>query len=169
MTTHVQERVATVSSLTSGSAAAATKTEPAKSDGDDTPTFKITQLADEFGITTRAIRFYEDKGLLHPRREGQSRIYRPRDRARLKLIVRGRRVGFTLAEIREIIDLYDLEDGGETHYRHGLRKFRERIASLQQQQHEITEQIKQLEEGCERVEGILRSRFAQGESQSATA
>lgn len=126
---------------------------------DKSRTFTITQLAEEFDITTRAIRFYEDKGLVHPLREGQTRIYRPRDRARLILIVRGRRVGLTLAEIKEIIDLYDLEDGGEAHYRLGLRKFRERIKTLTQQKEDIDFQIEQLEQGCERVEDILRTRF----------
>lgn len=124
-----------------------------------TLTFTITQLAEEFSITTRAIRFYEDKGLLHPLREGQTRIYRPRDRARLILVVRGRRVGFTLAEIKEIIDLYNLEDGGEAHYRLGLKKFRERIEQLKHQREEIGIQIKELEDGCERVEKILTARF----------
>lgn len=126
-----------------------------------TPTFTITQLAEEFGITTRAIRFYEDKELLHPLREGQTRIYRPRDRARLILIVRGRRVGFALAEIKEIIDLYDLEDGGEAHYRHGLKKFREQIEHLKHQREEIGIQIQELEDRCEQVEKVLATRFAQ--------
>ena len=64
-------------------------------------TFSITQLAEEFGLTTRAIRFYEDKGLLSPERRGQTRVYHPRDRARLTLIVRGKNVGLALAEIKE--------------------------------------------------------------------
>lgn len=126
-----------------------------------TPTFTITQLAEEFGITTRAIRFYEDKRLLHPLREGQTRIYRPRDRARLILVIRGRRVGLALSEIKEIIDLYDLEDGGEAHYRFGLKKFRERIECLNHQKEEISIQIQELEKGCERMEKILTTRFGQ--------
>lgn len=128
------------------------------------PTFTITQLAEEFGITTRAIRFYEDKGLLHPLREGQTRIYRSRDRARLILIVRGRRVGFALAEIKEIIDLYDLEDGGEAHYRLGLKKFRERIEHLNRQKEEISIQIQELDDRCGVVENILTTRFGQKRS-----
>lgn len=77
-------------------------------------TWSITELAEEFGLTTRAIRFYEDKGLLSPERRGQTRIYHPRDRARLILIVRGKNVGLALAEIKEILSLYDQEDGCET-------------------------------------------------------
>jgi len=134
--------------------------------GAETPTFTITQLAEEFGVTTRAIRFYEDKDLLHPLRQGQTRIYRPRDRARLQLIVRGKRVGFTLAEIREILDLYDLHDSGEAQYRHALVKFEERIDSLRQQKSEIDAQIDQLQDGLNRVEGLLRDAQSDGAPKS---
>ncbi|KHT64297.1 MerR family transcriptional regulator [Photobacterium gaetbulicola] len=70
-------------------------------------TFKISELAREFDITTRSIRFYEDVGLLQPERQGNTRIYQRRDKIRLKLILRGKRLGFSLAEIRELFDLYD--------------------------------------------------------------
>ena len=70
-------------------------------------TYTITDLAREFDVTPRAIRFYEDQGLLAPRREGQRRIYTPRDRTRLKLTLRGKRLGLTLSEIRELIDMYE--------------------------------------------------------------
>ena len=69
--------------------------------------FSISELAREFDVTPRAIRFYEDQGLLSPRREGQRRIYTPRDRTRLKLTLRGKRLGLTLSEIRELIDMYE--------------------------------------------------------------
>src|SRR5205807_1656319 len=69
--------------------------------------FSISELAREFDVTPRAIRFYEDQGLLAPRRAGQRRIYTPRDRTRLKLTLRGKRLGLTLAEIRELIDMYE--------------------------------------------------------------
>src|SRR5687767_15868275 len=69
--------------------------------------FSISELAQEFDVTPRAIRFYEDQGLLAPRREGQRRIYTPRDRTRLKLTLRGKRLGLTLSEIRELIDMYE--------------------------------------------------------------
>jgi DNA-binding transcriptional MerR regulator len=71
--------------------------------------FSITDLAREFAVTNRAIRFYEDEGLISPDRDGQRRVYNQRDRIRLMLILRGRRLGFSLKEIREIIDLYDAD------------------------------------------------------------
>ncbi|PSU36082.1 MerR family transcriptional regulator [Photobacterium lutimaris] len=70
-------------------------------------TFKISEMAKEFDITTRSIRFYEDVGLLQPKRQGSTRVYHRRDKIRLKLILRGKRLGFSLAEIRELFDLYD--------------------------------------------------------------
>ena len=75
---------------------------------EDHRTYSIRQLCREFGATARALRFYEDKGLLDPARKGQTRVYSSRDRARLKLILRGRRIGFTLAEILEVIVLFEL-------------------------------------------------------------
>src|SRR3954465_12488198 len=74
-------------------------------------TYTITELCEEFGVTARALRFYEDEGLISPERQGLSRIYSWRDRARLAWILRGKRVGFSLSEIREMIDLYDVDDG----------------------------------------------------------
>ena len=74
-------------------------------------TYGIAELAREFGVTARTIRHYEDEGLIAPSRDGQRRVYRPRDRTRLRLILRGRRLGFTLAEVREIVDLYDAAPG----------------------------------------------------------
>ncbi|MDZ7810924.1 MAG: MerR family DNA-binding transcriptional regulator [Arhodomonas sp.] len=76
-------------------------------------TYTISELAREFAITTRAIRFYENRGLLTPRREGQRRVYSRRDRTRLKLTLRGKRLGMTLAEIKEVFDLYDVAHGEE--------------------------------------------------------
>ena len=73
--------------------------------------FSISDLAREFGVTTRAIRFYEDEGLLSPSRSGRQRVYTSRDHVRLKLIVRGKRLGFSLSEVREIIEMYDLDSG----------------------------------------------------------
>ena len=91
-------------------------------------TYTIRQLTKEFGVTARTLRFYEDEGLIAPERRGQTRIYSSRDRARIILILRGRRVGFSLAEIREILDLYDVHDGGVTQIAHARKKFEERIA-----------------------------------------
>jgi DNA-binding transcriptional MerR regulator len=123
-------------------------------------TFTITQLAEEFGLTTRAVRFYEDKGLLSPERQGQTRIYHPRDRARLILIVRGKNVGLALSEIKEILSLYDLQDGCETQNKVAIDKFRRRIASLERQRKEIDLQIATLQESCDRLEAQLKGQLA---------
>lgn len=125
-------------------------------------TYSITQLAEEFGLTTRAIRFYEDKSLLKPERQGQTRIYHPRDRARLILIVRGKNVGLALSEIKEILSLYDLSDGCETQNRVAIDKFRRRIESLEQQRNEIELQIETLKESCARLEEQLEGQIAEG-------
>ncbi len=124
-------------------------------------TYSITQLAEEFGLTTRAIRFYEDKALLKPERQGQTRIYHPRDRARLILIVRGKNVGLALSEIKEILSLYDLSDGCETQNRVAIDKFSRRIASLETQRHEIDLQIETLKESCANLESQLAGQIAE--------
>ncbi len=99
--------------------------------------FTISELAHEFSVTTRTIRFYEEKGLLQPRRQGQRRIYRPADRTRLRLILRGKRLGLSLEESREIIDLYGTVAGGEKQRRALISKIRERKAALEAQQQDI--------------------------------
>src|SRR5688572_12185500 len=76
--------------------------------------FTISDLSEEFGVTARALRFYEDEGLIAPQRIGLARVYSKRDRARLAWILRGKRVGFSLADIREMIDLYDIGDERRT-------------------------------------------------------
>lgn len=100
-------------------------------------TYTITELAKEFGVTTRAIRFYEDQGLLNPAREGRKRIYSKRDRTRLKLTLRGKRLGFALNETRELFDLFDTARGEERQLRHFLKILGERRAILEQQQRDI--------------------------------
>ncbi len=118
-------------------------------------TFTIRNLCVEFRVTPRALRFYEDKGLLYPAREGLNRVYNHRDRARLQLILRGKRVGLSLAEIREILDLYDENDGGAAQMAKSLRKFRERILALEAQRDDIDGAIEQLRGGCDRMERQL--------------
>jgi DNA-binding transcriptional MerR regulator len=93
--------------------------------GERRQTYSITQLRREFDVTARTLRFYEDKGLLEPARDGQTRLYSHRDRARLKLILLGKRVGFSLADIKEILDLYNLKDGRFTQMRVSLEKGRD--------------------------------------------
>ncbi len=117
--------------------------------------YSIRQLCREFDVTPRALRFYEDKGLLAPERRGLSRIYAARDRARLQLILRGKRVGFSLAEISEMLALYDREDGGATQMAASLLKFRERLIGLQRQREDLDKAIAELESGCAWIEQKL--------------
>ena len=118
-------------------------------------TFTIRQLCLEFKCTPRALRFYEDKGLLAPARDGLNRVYSYKDRARLQLILQGKRVGLALAEIGEILDLYEVDDGGAQQAAKSLRKFRERIVALEQQRIDVEAQIKALQDGCEAMEKRL--------------
>ena len=114
-------------------------------------TYGIAELAREFDVTTRTIRFYEDKGLLSPGRQGQRRVYAPRDQVRLRLIMRGKRLGFSLDEIRELIDLYDVDPTEVTQLRHFLETIRERKSALVIQQTDIAdtlEEIGRIESQC---------------------
>ncbi len=114
-------------------------------------TFSITELAQEFDVTTRTIRFYEDQGLLAPARRGQSRIYAQRDRTRLKLILRGKRLGFSLAEVAEIIELYDNQPGETGQLEFFLSKIADRRILLEQQREDIAitlEELKIVEARC---------------------
>ena len=95
--------------------------------------YSISELSQEFDVTTRTLRFYEEKGLLAPTRKGQSRIYAARDRARLKLILRGKRLGLTLEESRDIILMYDSTSTNKKQMQALIKKIREKRMQLQQQ------------------------------------
>ncbi|MEA3192981.1 MAG: hypothetical protein QOD26_1314 [Betaproteobacteria bacterium] len=107
--------------------------------------FSISELAREFDVTPRAIRFYEDQGLISPRRVGQRRVYTPRDRTRLKLTLRGKRLGLTLSEIRELIDMYEPGRDQRPQLARFLAVLEEHKAILQQQQADIDAQLSEIQ------------------------
>lgn len=126
-------------------------------------TWTIGELAREFGVTTRTIRFYEDEGLITPERRGQARIYSPADRVKLILILRGKRLGFTLAESREVIGMYDPTSGNVAQLERLLSKLAEKRALLRRQ----LEDIRQMQQELDDVE--KRCRDALREAQPAVA
>ncbi len=109
-----------------------------------TETYTIKDLADEFHVTARTLRHYEQEGLISPAREGTARVYSTGDRARLAWILRGKRVGFSLAEIAEMLALYDLGDGREKQRKVTLQKCRTRITALEAQRNDIDATIREL-------------------------
>ncbi|WOX04306.1 MerR family transcriptional regulator [Microbulbifer pacificus] len=121
--------------------------------------YSISELAQEFGITTRTIRFYEDKGLLCPERRGQTRIYSPEDRVRLKLILRGKRLGFSLDESREIIDMYDPAKGNVEQLNRLLERIDSKRQQLLQQQRDIEKMLSQLDEATARTQVALKQQM----------
>ena len=117
-------------------------------------TYTISELAKEFGVTTRTMRFYEEKGLISPRRQGQKRLYSSADRVRIKLILRGKRIGMSLAECVEVIDMYDPEHNNADQLHSLISKVQNRSELLQQQKQDIDEMLAGLQEVqalCERA------------------
>ena len=109
-----------------------------------TESYGIAELAREFDITTRTVRFYEDKGLLSPERDGQRRIYGPRDRVRLKLIMRGKRLGLSLEEIGELMDLYDADPSEVTQLTRFIDVIRARKSALEVQKQDIEDSLAEM-------------------------
>ncbi len=114
----------------------------------------ISELAREFAVTPRALRFYEDKGLLSPTRDGLNRVYSSSDRARLKLILQGKSVGFSLSDIREMLDLYKL-DGHRAQLKLALKKSRDQVRLLNKQKADIEGSLTSLNDGIKWLEQKL--------------
>jgi DNA-binding transcriptional MerR regulator len=126
-------------------------------------TYSISDLAKEFALTTRAIRFYEDEGLLAPQRSGRSRIYGERERVRIKLVVRGKRLGLSLSEIRELLDLYETTHSERPQLVKFLEVLAVRRAMLAQQQEDIAVVLAEIDS----LERQCRKRLRQSASASA--
>lgn len=109
-----------------------------------TNTYSISDLAKEFGITTRTLRFYEDQGILTPARAGTNRVFSHRDRVRLKLTLRGKRLGFTLAEVKDLFDLYDLARDEKKQLREFLARLERRRGLLEQQREDIAVMLNEI-------------------------
>src|SRR5712691_7231391 len=118
--------------------------------------FSISDLAREFDVTPRAIRFYEDQGLISPRREGQRRVYTPRDKTRLKLTLRGKRLGLSLAEIKELIDMYEPGRDERPQLERFLAVLESHKSSLLQQRADIEAQLTELQAFEKRVRKQLK-------------
>jgi DNA-binding transcriptional MerR regulator len=118
----------------------------------------ISEMCAEFGVTPRTLRFYEYKELLHPRREGQKRLFTKRDKARLKLILQGKRFGFSLDDIKELLDLYYLDDQQTTQLARTYERAQERLAAMEAQKAELEEAIEDLRKGLGQVKSMLEER-----------
>jgi DNA-binding transcriptional MerR regulator len=120
--------------------------------------YSVSQLAKELGVTARTIRFYEDKKLIAPQRAGTARVYTHRNRARLVLILRGKRIGFSLREIKEFLDLYDTDPAHHLQTRKLQAAVRQRLAKLQEQRTAIDQSLTELNEIDRECEAALASR-----------
>ena len=120
-------------------------------------TYSISELAHEFDVTPRTIRYYEDEGLLTPLREGQTRIYSHRDKIRLKLTLRGKRLGFSLAEIRELFDMYDTDKSSKNQLNSMIRLIESKRSALHQQLEDIQMVMAELEAAEQRCVNSLNN------------
>lgn len=120
--------------------------------------YTIRELAVRFDVTARTLRFYEQKGLLSPKRRGATRIYSATDAARLDLILRGRRVGFSLEEIKEMQEIESLGEGSRPRMEAALQRFQDRITTLNRQRADIDHALKELKNGCRWLEERIADR-----------
>jgi DNA-binding transcriptional MerR regulator len=130
-------------------------------------TYTISELAREFDVTPRALRFYEDKGLLTPRREGLNRVYSHRDRGKLQIILRGKRIGLSLIEIKEILDLYKVDQRAQVQIM--LKRFKSRVTALEQQREDIDHAIDMLQDYIKQADDYLAKPSASGALGAARA
>jgi DNA-binding transcriptional MerR regulator len=133
-----------------------------------TKTFTIRQLTKEFSVTARTLRFYEDEGLIGPERRGQTRIYSVKDRARIILILRGRRLGFSLAEIREYLEMYDTNNNSRQ-LNHARKKCEERIVAFEKQKQDIDLAISELKRSLVEIDQHLADIDADAPAEEAAA
>ena len=124
-------------------------------DASDDRVMTVTKLARELGITARTLRFYEDRGLIAPRRAGNARVYAPRDRARMILILRGKRLGFSLREIKEFLDLYAVDQTGAEQLRALQAGVSKRLASLLEQRSALDASMAELRDIAAQTEAAL--------------
>ncbi len=130
-------------------------------------TFTISELAREFGVTTRTIRHYEDQGLLSPKREGVNRVFSNRDRVRLKLALRGKRLGFSLSEIRELFELYDVCRDEKKQLEEFLAKLERRRALLEQQLEDIEVMLNEISFFANQCHRLLKDKSDRGGEKAA--
>lgn len=130
-------------------------------------TYTISELAKEFDVTTRTIRFYQDQGLLSPKRKGTTRIFSTRDRIRLKLALRGKRLGFSLAEIRELFELYDVSRDEHKQLEEFLAKLERRRARLEQQREDIEAMLSEIDFFANQCRRLLRGELEASGSKAA--
>ena len=120
-------------------------------------TWTISELAKEFGITPRTIRFYEDQGIVSPERDGRNRVYHPRDRTRLKLALRGKRMGFQLAEILELINMYDASpDRSRTQVQHYVDLLEKHRDTLEQQRRDLEQTLLEIDDQLAHCRQLLK-------------
>jgi len=130
-------------------------------------TYTISELAREFGVTTRTIRFYEDQGLLNPAREGTNRVFSNRDKVRLKLALRGKRLGFSLADIRELFELYDVSRDERKQLEEFLSRLDRRRAHLEQQREDIEVMLTEIDFFANQCRRLLKDKPGSEESKTA--